>query len=188
MVEKSPALLLVLNSIQHKYQFTRIIPNPLDKTDCNGNVCFEFVWKNRSLLGERTEKRGAMCTSIDAVIYAETTDCKRVLIPIEWKYVETYEHKRAPQVSIDRYPSRIHSNSNIPIWKEAYEYDPLYELVRQTLLVPNGNSELRKNISSYAQGLKDASKFIVIDPKQLMCPIKDTHSDLYNYLDARYWQ
>ena len=208
--EETPALLLVLNSIQHKYHFTRIIPNPLDRTDCNGNVCFEFVWKNRSLLGERTEKRGAMCTSIDAVIYAETANHKRVLIPIEWKYVETYEHKRAPQVSIDRYPSRIHSNSNIPIWKEAYEYDPLYELVRQTLLVeniiwssdtvlpvddylhinviPNGNSELRKNISSYAQGLKDASKFIVIDPKQLMCPIKDTHSDLYNYLDARYWQ
>ena len=207
--EETSALLLVLNSIQHKYQFTRIIPNPLDKTDCNGNVCFEFVWKNRSLLGERTEKRGAMCTSIDAVIYAETTDCKRVLIPIEWKYVETYEHKRAPQVSIDRYPSRIHSNSNIPIWKEAYEYDPLYELVRQTLLVeniiwssdtvlpvddylhinviPNGNSELRKDISSYAQGLKDVSKFIVIDPKELMFPIKDTHSDLYNYLDARYW-
>ena len=208
--EETSALLLVLNSIQHKYQFTRIIPNPLDKTDCNGNVCFEFVWKNRSLLGERTEKRGAMCTSIDAVIYAETVDCKRVLIPIEWKYVETYEHKRAPQVSIDRYPSRIHNNSNIPAWKEAYEYDPLYELVRQTLLVeniiwcndtalpvddylhinviPNGNEELRKEINTYAQGLKDASKFIVIDPKQLMCSIKDTHSDLYNYLDARYWQ
>ena len=103
--EETPALLLVLNSIQHKYHFTRIIPNPLDRTDCNGNVCFEFVWKNRSLLGERTEKRGAMCTSIDAVIYAETANHKRVLIPIEWKYVETYEHKRAPQVSIDRYPS-----------------------------------------------------------------------------------
>ena len=177
--EETPALLLVLNSIQHKYQFTRIIPNPLDKTDCNGNVCFEFVWKNRSLLGERTEKRGAMCTSIDAVIYAETTDCKRVLIPIEWKYVETYEHKRAPQVSIDRYPSRIHSNSNILLPVDDYLH---------INVIPNGNSELRKNISSYAQGLKDASKFIVIDPKQLMCPIKDTHSDLYNYLDARYWQ
>jgi hypothetical protein len=208
--EETSALLLVLNSIQHKYHFTRIIPNPLDRTDCNGNVCFEFVWKNRTLLGERTEKRGAMCTSIDAVIYTETIDHKRVLIPIEWKYVETYEHKRAPQVSINRYPSRIHSNSNIPTWKEAYEYDPLYELVRQTLLVeniiwskdmalpvddylhinviPNGNEELRKDISTYAQGLKDASKFIVIDPKQLMCPIKDTRSDLYNYLDARYWQ
>ena len=23
--------------------------------------------------------------------------------------------------------------------------------------------------------------------KQLMTPIKDTNSDLYNYLDARYW-
>ena len=67
--EETSALLLVLNSIQHKYQFTRIIPNPLDKTDCNGNVCFEFVWKNRSLLGERTEKRGAMCTSMSAHPY-----------------------------------------------------------------------------------------------------------------------
>ena len=44
-----------------------------------------------------------------------------------------------------------------------------------------------KEISTYAQGLKDVSKFIVIDPKELMFPIKDTHSDLYNYLDARYW-
>ena len=126
--EETPVLLFVLNSIQQKYCFTRIIPNPLDRTDCNGNVCFEFVWKNRSLLGERTEKRGAMCTSIDAVIYAETIDGKRVLIPIEWKYVETYEHKRAPQVSIDRYPSHIQNNSNISAWKEAYAYEPLYEL------------------------------------------------------------
>ena len=208
--EETSALLLILNSIQHKYHFTKILPNPLDKNDCNGNVCFEFVWKNRSLLGERTEKRGAMCTSIDAVIYAETSDSKRILIPIEWKYVETYEHKRAPQVSIDRYPSRIHNNSNIQAWIEAYEYDPLYELVRQTLLVeniiwncdtvlpvddylhlnviPNGNRELRKDISTYSQGLKDVSKFVVVDPKELLSPIKDTHSDLYNYLDARYWQ
>ena len=208
--EETANLLSVLNSIQDKYRFTRIIPNPLDRSDSNGNVCFEFVWKNRTLLGERTEKRGAMCTSIDAVIYAETSDQKKILIPIEWKYVETYEHKRAPQVSIDRYPSCIHNNSNIPGWNEAYEYDPLYELVRQTLLVeniiwcndmalpvddylhinviPNGNEELRKEISAYAQGLKDVSKFIIIDPKQLMCPVKDTHSDLYNYLNSRYWQ
>lgn len=65
------------------------------------------------------------------------TDQKRVLIPIEWKYVETYEHKRAPQVSIDRYPSRINNNSNIHAWNEAYEYDHLNELLRQTLLVEN---------------------------------------------------
>jgi len=208
--EETEALLSILNSVQSKYQFTRIIPNSLDRSDCNGNVCFEFVWKNRTLLGERTEKRGAMCTSIDAVIYAETIDNKRILIPIEWKYVETYEHKRAPQVSIDRYPSRIHVNSNIKAWNDTYEYDPIYELVRQTLLVeniiwshdadlpvddyihinviPDGNEELRKDISTYAQGLKDASKFIVIDPKKLMLPIKATHTDLYNYLDARYWQ
>ena len=55
-------------------------------------------------------------------------------------------------------------------------------------VIPKGNEELRKEISTYTQGLKDVSKLIVIDPKQLMCPIKDTHLDLYNYLDARYWQ
>ena len=169
------------------------------------NLCGKIV-----LCLVKGQKSGEPCVPPLMPSYAETVDRKRVLIPIEWKYVETYEHKRAPQVSIERYPSRIHCNSNISAWNETYEYDPLYELVRQTLLVeniiwcndtalpaddylhinviPNGNEELREEISTYAQGLKDASKFIVIDPKQLMCPIKDTHSDLYNYLDARYWQ
>lgn len=43
--EESSDLLLVLNSIQHKYHFTRIIPNPLDRTDCNGNVCLNLCGK-----------------------------------------------------------------------------------------------------------------------------------------------
>ena len=71
-----------------------------------------------------------MCTSIDAVVYAETEEHSRILIPIEWKYVETYEHKRAVQSSIDRYTSRLDNSSNIKEWKEEYEYDPIYELVR----------------------------------------------------------
>lgn len=44
--EESSDLLLVLNSIQHKYHFTRIIPNPLDRTDCNGNVCLNLCGKS----------------------------------------------------------------------------------------------------------------------------------------------
>ena len=208
--EESATLLSILNSIQDKFRFKRIIPNPLDVNHCHGNVCFEFVWKNRTLLGEKFEKRGALCTSIDAVVYAETTDSKRVLIPIEWKYVETYEHKRAVQSSIDRYTSRLDNSSNIKEWKEEYEYDPLYELVRQTMLVekiikyndtelpvddylhinviPEGNIELRSEVNHYSEGLKDKDKFIIVNPMVLLLPIKDTHKDLYNYLESRYWQ
>ena len=208
--DASATLISILNSIQSKLCFKRILANPLDQPHCNGNICFEFVWKNRTLIGEKYEKRGAMCTSIDAVIYAETTDSKRVLIPIEWKYVESYEHKRAVQSSIDRYKLRLDNSSNIKEWNEAYEYDPLYELVRQTMLVekiiksndatfpvddylhinviPKGNVELRNEICLYPEGLKDRSKFIVLEPRQLMQPIKDTHQDLYYYLEERYWK
>ena len=208
--EESTSLLSILNSIQNKFSFKRIIPNPLDVNHSHGNVCFEFVWKNRTLLGEKYEKRGALCTSIDAVIYAETTDSKRILIPIEWKYVETYEHKRAVQSSIDRYTSRLDNSSNIMEWKEEYEYDPLYELVRQTMLVekiiknndtelpvddylhinviPEANNELRSEVIHYSEGLKDKDKFIIVDPRVLMLPIKETHKDLYDYLESRYWQ
>lgn len=111
--DESVSLLSILNSVQERYHFVKILTNPLDKTDCNGNICFEFIWKNRTLLGERAEKRGAMCTSIDAIVYAETEGHRRILIPIEWKYVETYEHKRAVQSSIDRYTSRLDNSSNI---------------------------------------------------------------------------
>ena len=36
--------------------------------------------------------------------------------------------------------------------------------------------------------LKDNGKFALVSPKQLMQPIKETHQDLYNYLETRYWQ
>ena len=207
---ESTSLLLMLNSIQKRYNFNKILTNPLDNNQSNGNLCFEFIWKNRTLIGERYEKRGAMCTSIDAIVYAETDEHKRILIPIEWKYTETYKHCRASQSSIDRYTSRLDDNSNIIEWKKEYEYNPLYELVRQTMLVegiiknkdaklpvddylhinviPEGNVELRSEISLYPEGLKDKNKFIIVDPRKLMEPIKDTHTGLYNYLETRYWQ
>lgn len=207
--DESESLLLILNSVQDRYHFTKILTNPLDKY-CAGNICFEFIWKNRTLLGESREIRGAKCTSIDAVVYAQTEEHRRILIPIEWKYTETYKHRRALQSSIDRYTSRLDDSSNIKEWKEEYEFDPLYELVRQTMLVenvikskddklladdylhinviPDGNIELRSDICHYSEGLKDSGKFVLVSPKQLMQPIKETHQYLYNYLETRYWQ
>ena len=55
-------------------------------------------------------------------------------------------------------------------------------------VIPKGNVELRNEICLYPEGLKDRSKFIVLEPRQLMQPIKDTHQDLYYYLEERYWK
>ena len=38
------------------------------------------------------------------------------------------------------------------------------------------------------KGLKDNGKFVLVSPKQLMQPLNETHQDLYNYLETRYWQ
>ena len=55
-------------------------------------------------------------------------------------------------------------------------------------VIPEGNIELRSDIGHYSEGLKDNGKFVLVSPKQLMQPIKETHQDLYNYLETRYWQ
>ena len=63
------------------------------KTEFEGDA-FEFALDNEKLLGETDEgaKRGAMCTSIDAMIRAQKDD-KIWFIPIEWKYTETYKRE-----------------------------------------------------------------------------------------------
>ena len=55
-------------------------------------------------------------------------------------------------------------------------------------VIPEENVELRSEVSLFPEGLKDEGKFIVLEPRKLMQPIKNTHHDLYNYLESRYWQ
>jgi len=124
--------------------------------------------------------------------------------------VETYEHVRAPQTSINRYIPLVGSGSSIKQWEKSYEYDPVYELVCQTLLVegiikscdkvlrvddylhlnviPAGNKELRSDVCTFSDGLIDSSKYLIISPEKLMEPVKNTHRDLCEYLAARYWK
>ncbi|MCF0218278.1 MAG: hypothetical protein HUK14_00715 [Muribaculaceae bacterium] len=61
------------------------------KVEDTGYIAFEVV-SSHNLLNEGRPNRGANCTSIDAVILIETTDYKRVLLPIEWKYTEHYNN------------------------------------------------------------------------------------------------
>ncbi len=188
-----------------------VYPAPFDKD--GGFISFEFVCKNKSLLDEKYETRGANCTSIDALVYIHTTDGRKLLIPIEWKYTETYQSKEAEESSLERYPKLIDSESNLKKWCDLYKADPYYELMRQSLLmeqimkkketseieavdyrhimvIPNSHVELKNAIEEkYMSNLKDKSKFRIIDPHELLAPIEDNdnYSDLITYLKTRYW-
>lgn len=185
---------------------------PFDKN--GGFISFEFVCKNKTLLGEKHETRGANCTSIDALVYVLTTDGRKILIPIEWKYTETYQGKEATNESLERYPKLIDKESNLGKWCDLYKSDPYYELMRQTLLIeqiikkggigeieavdyyhimviPNAHNELKNAIEEkYIPTLKNKSKFRIIDPKSLLSPLEGNanYKDLLDYLKTRYWQ
>ena len=196
-----------------------ILPSQIDKD--GGYIAFEFVYKNMSLMRDNSgkyhenyETRGAKCTSIDALVYAQLEDERKVLIPIEWKYTETYNGKKADASSWKRYPDLIRlDDCNLQDVYDLYKADPYYELMRQTLLVeqiirhkdcgieaddyfhiiviPNEYTELKSAIeSNYIPTLKDSSKFKIIDPQELLSPLRDNkkYEDLITYLETRYWK
>ena len=191
-------------------EVSQILPSPIDE---DGYITFEFVYKNKTLLGEKNETRGAKCTSVDAFVYALLKDNRIVLIPIEWKYTETYSGIEAKKESLERYPQRILQNSNLVGWNDLYKADPYYELMRQTILVeqiianqdkvdikaddyvhiviiPNEHTELGNAITEkYIPTLKNKSKFKIIDPQDFLSPLKDDkeYEGLFDYLSKRYW-
>lgn len=178
-------------------------------------ISFEFTYNNKELLRERCNQRGANCTSVDAFVNAVDKDGNHILIAIEWKYTEAYEKiddNKAEEATIDdRYRAlAARKNSNLGEWKELYNWDPQYELARQTLLMeqivsnkpfdaddyrhivvcPNDNTEMVTEAEAFKGSLKDKSKFIIIDPQDLLSPLKgnDKYKDLLNYLETRYWK
>lgn len=119
----------------------KVLQSPIDKD--GGYITFEFTCKNKLLLRERTDSRSANCTSIDALVYVQTTDGRKILIPIEWKYTERYEKKKVDDKTVqnrhqtvkNRYLGLVDEESNLKEWPEEFYWDPLYEFARQTLLV-----------------------------------------------------
>ena len=177
-------------------------------------ISFEFTYNNKELLRERCNQRGANCTSVDAFVYAVNKEKKRILIAIEWKYTEAYEKtddNKAKEATIDeRYRDlAAKKDSNLGGWKELYNWDPQYELARQTLLMeqiisnkpfdaddyqhivvcPNDNTEMLADAVAFKDSLEDKSKFRIIDPQELLSPLQgnDDYKELLNYLETRYW-
>lgn len=148
-IRKDPKAVLSIIKAQCK-DIVKVLPSPIDWHEyvfennqtkkINSYISFEFTYNNVDLLKERTCKRGKDCTSIDAFVYAEDVNGKYILIPIEWKYTESYEkedkYKAKDYVVNTRYKDLARrDNSNLNGWKDEYYWDPLYEFARQTLLM-----------------------------------------------------
>ena len=133
-------------------------------------ISFEQV-SDTDLLNEGKPTRGSNCTSIDACIYALHKNGSRWLIPIEWKYTETYEKEdkgigSSGEIRHKRYDGLIQQSSQLKYYAEEfamggpqsegsypiagtgtshYYVEPFYQLMRQTLwaeqMVKNKNSE-----------------------------------------------
>lgn len=196
-------------------KFDKVLPSIIDK-DPKSFISFEFVLDNDKLLGENDEGwgRGTLCTSVDAMILAEK-DGVEWLIPIEWKYTETYKREDKTNTKrIERYADLIKSSKRLKMPQDGiphsvYFVEPNYELMRQTLLceqlvakdyavdffhiniIPKGNTELRKAVENeFMQNLTNEAKFKIIDPQDLLSPLKgnDDYKELMEYLQTRYWK
>jgi hypothetical protein len=140
--------------------------------DGEGFVAFEWIG-SRNYLGESGARmRGANVTSLDALMCGEANG-RRVLVAIEWKYLERYAGK--PTAVSTRGTDRVatyqalldHPDCPIRVADHRYLfYEPYNQLMRQTLLawqmathgefgasdwihvhvIPEGNRTLRTSV------------------------------------------
>ena len=125
---------------------------PVDIHERGNFVEFEVVGGGSYLneeKGGKLLKRGANCTSVDAVMKGRTRDGQIILFLMEWKYVEQYKSApskldgKAGQVRQRRYRSFFtkdnspftfcNSSKEEPFFQELFT-EPYYQLMRQTLL------------------------------------------------------
>jgi len=110
-----------------------------------GYIGFE-VTSNESYLNEvaqgKQQTRGANCTSVDAMMSGKLSNGKKIQVLIEWKYTESYPNScKADGSSGETRQSRYNAlitdpesplKADVPI--ENFYYEPIYQLMRQTLL------------------------------------------------------
>lgn len=146
------AVLTLINGIAGMpVHFKEVLPI-VSEAEAGCYIAFEMV-SSRDYLNEDGPTRGANCTSVDAFIYAADDNGERWLIPIEWKYTESYlpEDKSAEDYKgrgqkgkhgkgekrLSRYADLINSSEQLiplPDYHESiYFQEPFYQLMRQTL-------------------------------------------------------
>jgi hypothetical protein len=165
-------LFAIKNDLSATLLLAKLFDNEIDNIlpvigdNVNQFIAFEFVHNNAELLGENDAgaMRGKFCTSVDALIIAQRKG-KKILIPIEWKYTESYlngenkalEHNKG-QTRQNRYNHLIEKSEQLICFDDLqhsiYYYEPFYEFMRQTLLV----EQMKK------MGIADDFLHIVIAP------------------------
>lgn len=124
-------------------------------------IAFETISENDYLnecIGQKPT-RGTMCTSVDALIFAQHQNGKKILLPIEWKYTESYDdtdkstEKGRGKTRLSRYTNIINNSTQLTqkykdYTSSIYFFEPFYQLMRQTLLteqmIANKDAELIK--------------------------------------------
>lgn len=141
IMEDKDTVLSIINGIRN--EFTDVLPIPCDTNP--QYIAFEAV-SSKDYLNEKSTTRGSNCTSVDALIIAKHISGKTILIPIEWKYTESYnnadksvegENNRKGLERQRRYNELI-TNSEQLVSLNNYEssvyyQEPFYQLMRQTL-------------------------------------------------------
>lgn len=148
--QRPDAVLALINGLD-SVKFTKVFPIACDKD--TSFIAFEVISDN-SHLNEPEHIRGSYCTSIDALIYAEDTNREKWIIPIEWKYTETYDDTPKDDKSLEDYPygkgqhgkgkERMRRYNNLITESQQlksldnyessiYYFEPFYQLMRQTL-------------------------------------------------------
>lgn len=138
--EDAEAVLAIARKINP--DIARVLPIETDVPGTRAYIQFEAV-SEYDHLGEGQPSRGSNCTSLDALIYAEHRDGRRLLIPIEWKYTEVYGNENKAEgasgkTRIKNYDGLIKQSGQLkPAAKElnsnVYYHEPFYQLMRQTL-------------------------------------------------------
>ncbi len=139
-------VLSIINGIKGMpVKFKEVLNIPCDKGE-NNYIAFEVI-ASQDYLHEETLKRGEYCTSVDAFVYAVDENNERWLIPIEWKYTETYGRKdksieEKGRTRLSRYCNHEGDNlignskqlKSLDDYKHSiYFQEPFYQLMRQTL-------------------------------------------------------
>ena len=134
------AVLALVNNLRPGLSFDVVLPLKNDKHP--QYVSFEAV-SNYDHLNEDPPTRGTNCTSIDALIAARTTSGETWLIPIEWKYTESYNQQDKSketdrgEIRLGRYSGLIDSSRYLKPMDDylstPYFFEPFYQLMRQTL-------------------------------------------------------
>ena len=141
IMDDPQAVLALINGIRN--EFTEVLPISCDKHPAY--VSIEVV-SSSDHLNERCSTRGANCTFVDALVMAKHQSAKTIMIPIKWKYTESYptfdkssegDMKRKELERQRRYNQLIDDSAQL-VSLEVYEgsvyyQEPFYQLMRQTL-------------------------------------------------------